>query len=788
MGTEGQHDGVVAGRGLQLEIERPAELLAEGEAQPAVDASAVGGVDDELHTAGVVEEPLQHQALLGGRDAEGGSGHGQVVDDHGGRRVIDARRLDQPPPGAVGIAGDEVLVDAAPQLRHLLGQLCGPSRSLPQPERDRRRRVTCIPHPDDAGLHLADLPRVGAEQEDVTRHRFHGPVLVDGADQGVVGLGHDPVVAGLGDGASRGDGRQPGALASPELAIHRVVVEVGAPATSTRLDAVRDQPDHLVEPGPVELDVRRRPSHQLVQLAGRPLLGRHLGDDLLGGDVEGETRQLDGVETARPHGHQQRAALDQLVARQREQPSLGRSRPAVVGAADPLQEGGDAAWRADLAYELDRPDVDAQLERRGRHQGLEVTRPQPGLHPVAAFLREAAVVGCHHVVAQVLPQLMCQALGEPTGVDEHEGGAVLADQHGDALEHIGQLLGRRHRLQLPLGQLESQVEIPLMADIDHRWQRAVTDEQAAHRFDRALGGRQPDAHRAPVAHRLEPLQAQRQVGTTLVAGDGVNLVDDHRVNGAQHLSSAVARYQQVERLRRGNDEAGWAAHHDGSLRAGGVARAHPHPDLGRVEPQLGGQGRDLTQRPFQVLGDVDRQRLQGRHVHHSGEGAHLLSGIVGPVQGIDRDQEPSQGLSRPSRRRDQGVGPGGDQRPASSLGLSRPFREPAQEPFRHRRVKPGDDAGSAGEARRRLRSRCRHHRHDRMHGLRQLRRLQRARRPTSSSRTFHSLGGALHHALGPPVRSGPSAGHRCRRRGGPPRRETWPSGRVSASPRRGSHR
>ena len=172
-------------------------------------------MDDELHAAGVVEEPLEHQALLGGHDAERGPAHGQVVDDHRRGVGADAGGVGQPPAGAVGVAGGEKLVDPDAQLGHLVRELGGAGRRLAQPERDGGRRVAGVAHAHHPGLDPADLPRVGAEQEDVAGHRLDGPVLVDRADEGVVGLGHHPVVAGLGDGAARGGRRQPGACAGP---------------------------------------------------------------------------------------------------------------------------------------------------------------------------------------------------------------------------------------------------------------------------------------------------------------------------------------------------------------------------------------------------------------------------------------------------------------------------------------------------------------------------------------------------------------------------------------------
>ncbi len=140
------------------------------------------------------------------------------------------------------------------------------------------------------------------------------------------------------------------------------------------------------------------------------------------------------------------------------------------------------------------------------------------------------MVGGHHVVAEALAELMGQPLGQPAGVDEHQGGAVLGDQGGDPVEHVRELLGRRHRLQLAVGKLQAQVGVALMADVDDRRQGPVADQQTADGLDRALRGRQADAHRAPVAERLQALQGDRQMGAALVAGHGVDLVHDHRLD------------------------------------------------------------------------------------------------------------------------------------------------------------------------------------------------------------------------------------------------------------------
>ena len=55
---ERDDDAVVGGGGLQLEVERAAEALAQRQAPGAIDARAERRVQDQLHAAGFVEEAL----------------------------------------------------------------------------------------------------------------------------------------------------------------------------------------------------------------------------------------------------------------------------------------------------------------------------------------------------------------------------------------------------------------------------------------------------------------------------------------------------------------------------------------------------------------------------------------------------------------------------------------------------------------------------------------------------------------------------------------------------------
>jgi hypothetical protein len=116
LGTERQQERVLGGRGLQLEIELPAEALAEREAPRPVDPAAEGGVQDELHAARLVEEPFEHQHLLRRQHAEQPS-HLTVIEDNLERPGSRESGFPyQPLDGRLGLV--EPPVDVAAQLAH----------------------------------------------------------------------------------------------------------------------------------------------------------------------------------------------------------------------------------------------------------------------------------------------------------------------------------------------------------------------------------------------------------------------------------------------------------------------------------------------------------------------------------------------------------------------------------------------------------------------------------------------------------------------------------------------
>ena len=236
------------------------------------------------------------------------------------------------------------------------------------------------------------------------------------------------------------------------------------------------------------------------------------------------------------------------------------------------------------------------------------------------------------------------------------------------------------RLEFSLGQLDREVDGALVARVDDRRKRAVAHEQPGDGLDRLLRGRQPDARGRCIAQGFESLERQREMGAALVARDRVDLVDDHRLDRAQRAPPARARHQEVQRLGRGDDEARWRAHEPRTFRGRRVAGADRNVDVGRVEPEFGCDFRDLPQRALQVLGDVDRERFQRRHVHNARDAVNRVAQLVRQVQAVDAHQERGERLARTGGCCDQRVVARSDAGPAVALRIGRSVGESPPEP------------------------------------------------------------------------------------------------------------
>ena len=93
----------------------------------------------------------------------------------------------------------------------------------------------------------------------------------------------------------------------------------------------------------------------------------------------------------------------------------------MAGAANALQKARDRAGRAELADEVDVADIDAEFERGGGNQGLELAMLEPLLGIEPLLLGEAAMMRRHVLLSEQVGEVACHTLGQPARVDENRG-------------------------------------------------------------------------------------------------------------------------------------------------------------------------------------------------------------------------------------------------------------------------------------------------------------------------------------------------------------------------------
>ena len=491
---ERQHDVILGRRRLQLEVERAAEPLAQGETPRAVHPAAVGGVNHELHAPGLVEKALEDDRVERRQASQGGAPGGEVLEQLQRGLLVERDGFGQPLPRRPGPLG-QMPLDVASQPGDGEGELIASSRRLSQPEWNRGWLSMCILDAHGAALDAQYSIRRVAQLEDVALQALDRKILVDCADQVPFRLEHDFIVGVVRNGASRGDRSEPASFARAKQPIDRIVMNQGAMAPASRAEALRQHADALVEFRARQITVAVRPAHQIEQLVFLPFARRHLGGNLLGQHVERISRHDEAVQFPASHGVHQCRAFHELVPRQREEPALGSAPDRVAGTPHALQKSIDRAGGTYLTNQVHIPDVDAEFQRGGRNQSLQLTALQTLLGVEAPVPRETSVVGGNVFLPDALRNMARDAFGQAAGIDEDDGRAMFANQFGQSIIDLRPHLARHHRLQRRGRKLQCEVAVARMAAVDdraeciavaHRTAVADADQEPRHLLDRLL--------------------------------------------------------------------------------------------------------------------------------------------------------------------------------------------------------------------------------------------------------------------------------------------------------------
>ena len=146
------------------------------------------------------------------------------------------------------------------------------------------------------------------------------------------------------------------------------------------------------------------------------------------------------------------------------------------------------------------------------------------IHAVAGDKRGAHLALSLERLDRLVMQCVGRTLDEPARVDEHDRRAMLLDQRGDPIVDALELLERRDRAELVVGDLDREIDRTAVSRIDDVRQRPPrADEQPRDQLDGPLGRRQADAHRR-AAHTLhdqpiEALEREREVRVAVRTGD-----------------------------------------------------------------------------------------------------------------------------------------------------------------------------------------------------------------------------------------------------------------------------
>ena len=181
------------------------------------------------------------------------------------------------------------------------------------------------------------------------------------------------------------------------------------------------------------------------------------------------------------------------------------------------------------------------------------------------------MMGRDGAFAETLRELARDPFRHAAGVDEHERGAVLLDQPGEADIDLGPHLVRHHSLERRIRDFHAQVARPLMSCVDDGDLRAgpavrgVAGEEMGDGVDRFLRCGEADPLQAIAAERRQPFERQREMGAAFVWRDGVDFVDDDRAGGRKHRSPRTP--SRAERRATPASSPGYAAGGGPSARA-----------------------------------------------------------------------------------------------------------------------------------------------------------------------------------------------------------------------------
>ena len=294
-----------------------------------------------------------------------------------------------------------------------------------------------------------------------------------------------------------------------------------------------------------------RPFHSARPRASFEAVLQAARQKLLSSDVARLRGCRDRLHVALRPQPQQPSRPEQRPLVEGEEETVSRRPRPTTGPTQPLQERRDSGGRVDLNHAVEVTDVDAKLQRRGRHDHAVARIGEGGLGSPALVDGQRCVRQERRDVP--LAKRRAQLLHEGTAVAEDEP-LFSAVQRGDH--------GRRVIDGPDVVELDVDVDGRGLARCDDR-RRAVTStrplepgQQLRRVADR---GRETDPLDRPSSQPGQPFGDGEEVPAAVVSRECVHLVYDDRAEPAEE-SSVVdldADEHGLDRLGRGEQDIRW---------------------------------------------------------------------------------------------------------------------------------------------------------------------------------------------------------------------------------------
>ncbi len=158
----------------------------------------------------------------------------------------------------------------------------------------------------------------------------------------------------------------------------------------------------------------------------------------------------------------------------------------------------------------------------------------------------------HQLLSGQLIDAGCDPLGQPAGVDEHDGRAMLPyeleqtwiDRRPDAVGRLAALILDVEAGHVLDRDLDTDLHRLQPAGVDERDLAVGPSEEPADLFKRALSRGQADALRLDLGDGAKTLEAERQMAAALGGCDRVYLVHDEPPDRGEDLARGAREHEE----------------------------------------------------------------------------------------------------------------------------------------------------------------------------------------------------------------------------------------------------